>query len=196
MLAMISEEFDATYPSWQVAWFTPWATGDVAGLLGDFYTSLSQALPRRRSKQIRNTLGTLAQVSAPAANAIPWAGGAAASAADAVGAALKKQTPWDKAFKAAADELKKLSTPVLLIADDIDRLQTEELLALLKVVRLLGRFPGVHYLLAYDESTLFQALSETNLVGEDDSAAARFMEKIVQYPLVVPPAVHTVAGKA
>jgi hypothetical protein len=75
----------------------------------------------------------------------------------------------------------------LLIADDIDRLQTEELLALLKVVRLLGRFPGVHYLLAYDESTLFQALSEANLVGESDGSAGRFMEKIVQYPLVVPP---------
>lgn len=191
MLAMISEELDATYPSWQVARFTPWATGDVAGLLGDFYATLSQALPRHRSKQIRNALGTLAQVSAPAANAIPWAGGAAASAASAAGAALKKQTPWDKAFKTAADELKKLNTPVLLIADDIDRLQTEELLALLKVVRLLGRFPGVHYMLAYDESTLFQALSEANLVGEDDGAAARFMEKIVQYPLVVPPLLPT-----
>lgn len=191
MLAMISEELDATYPSWQVARFTPWATGDVAGLLGDFYASLSQALPRRRAKQIRNALGTLAQVSAPAANAIPWAGGAAASAAESAGAALKRQPPWDKAFKAAAAELKKLDAPVLLIADDIDRLQTEELLALLKVVRLLGRFPGVHYLLAYDESTLFQALSEANLVGEDDGSAARFMEKIVQYPLVVPPMLST-----
>lgn len=191
MLAMISEELDTAYPSWQVARFTPWATGDVAGLLGDFYASLSQALPRRRSKQIRNALGTLAQVSAPAANAIPWAGSAAASAVGSVGAALKRQTPWDKAFKTAAEELKKLNTPVLLIADDIDRLQTEELLALLKVVRLLGRFPGVHYLLAYDESTLFQALSEANLVGEDDGAAARFMEKIVQYPLVVPPLLST-----
>lgn len=191
MLAMISEELDATYPSWQVARFTPWATGDVVGLLGDFYASLSQALPPRRSKHIRNALGTLAQVSAPAANAIPWAGGAVASAAGSAGAALKKQTPWDKAFKTAADELKKLNTPVLLIADDIDRLQTEELLALLKVVRLLGRFPGVHYLLAYDENTLFQALSEANLVGEEGGGAARFMEKIVQYPLVVPPLLST-----
>lgn len=191
MLAMISEELDATYTGWQVARFTPWATGDVAGLLGDFYASLSQALPRRRSKEIRNALGTLAQVSAPAANAIPWAGSAAASAASSVGAALKKQTPWDKAFKTAASELRRLNTPVLLIADDIDRLQAEELLALLKVVRLLGRFPGVHYLLAYDESTLFQTLSKANLVGEDDGAAARFMEKIVQYPLVVPPLLST-----
>ncbi|QMW65338.1 KAP family NTPase [Mumia sp. ZJ1417] len=191
MLAMISEELSATQPSWQVAQFTPWATGDVAGLLADFYASLSQTLPPRHTKRVRNALGTLAQVSAPAANAIPWAGGAVAKAAGSAGEALKKQPPWDKAFKTATNELKKLNTPVLLIADDIDRLQTEELLALLKVVRLLGRFPGVHYLLAYDESTLFQALSEANLVGADGGAAARFMEKIVQYPLAVPPLLST-----
>jgi hypothetical protein len=191
MLAMIAEELEATHSNWKVARFTPWATGDVTGLLGDFYASLSEALPTRRSRQVRNALGTLAQLSAPAANAIPWAGAAVASAAGSAGTALKKQTPWDKAFKTAAAELKKLNTPVLLIADDIDRLQTEELLALLKVVRLLGRFPGVHHLLAYDESTLFQALSEANLVGDDDGAAGRFMEKIVQYPLVVPPLLST-----
>lgn len=191
MLAMISEEIEATHPSWRVARFTPWATGDIAGLLGDFYLSLSQALPPRRAKQIRNALGTLAQVSAPAANTIPWIGGAAASATSAVGKALRTQPPWDAAFRTAADELKKLNMPILLAADDIDRLQTEELLALLKVVRLLGRFPGVHYLLAYDERTLFQTLSGANLVGEDHDAAGLFMEKIVQYPLVVPPLLST-----
>ncbi|TNC42303.1 KAP family NTPase [Mumia zhuanghuii] len=190
MLAMISEELSATHPSWQIARFTPWATGDVAGLLADFYASLSQTLPNRRAARLRTALGTLAQVAAPAASAIPWVGGAVASAAGSAGEALKNQPPWDKAFKTATNELKKLNTPVLLIADDIDRLQTEELLALLKVVRLLGRFPGVHYLLAYDESTLFQALSKANLVREGDGAAL-FMEKIVQYPLAVPPLLPT-----
>lgn len=137
---------------------------------------------------MRNALGTLAQVSAPAANALPFGGSVVAGAVGAAGDALKQQEPWDAAFKKAVETLKKLNTPVLMIADDIDRLQTSELLALLKVVRLLGRFPGVHYLLAYDEATLYQTLSGANLVGKnDDGEAARFMEKIVQYPLVVPP---------
>lgn len=191
MLAMITEELKTTHTAWQVAQFTPWATGDVAGLLGEFYASLSLALPKERTKQLRNALGTLVQVTAPAATAIPWAGGALTTAAEAAGAALKQPTPWDQAFKKAAAELKKLNTPVLLIADDIDRLQTEELLAVLKVVRLLGRFPGVHYLLAYDESTLYKTLSKANLVEADDLAPGLFMEKIVQYPLVVPPLLST-----
>ena len=104
---------------------------------------------------------------------------------------LNKQEPWSTAFAKASTELKKIGLPVLVIVDDIDRLQTEELLALLKVVRLLGRFPGVHYLLAYDEHTIQRALSRAHLVGNDDTAARQYMEKIVQYPLVVPPLLQT-----
>lgn len=187
MLAMITESLTAEHPEWCVAQFTPWATGDVAGLLGDFYASLSKALPPDRGKKVRASLGTLLEVAAPAASVVPYAGGLLGSAARSGGAALKKQSPWDIAFQKACDDLKELKSPVLLVADDIDRLQTQELLTLLKVVRLLGRFPGVDYLLAYDEATLFQALSEANLVAADDGGAGRFMEKIVQYPLVVPP---------
>src|SRR4051794_6647238 len=40
MLAMIAEEFAASHKRWKIAKFTPWATGDVGGLLGDFYASL------------------------------------------------------------------------------------------------------------------------------------------------------------
>lgn len=190
MLAMITEELERTNDDWRVARFTPWATNDVNGLLGDFYASLTSAFPTRRAKRFRAALGTMVQVSAPAANMLPWGGSAVAAIADNAGAALKNQPPWDKAFQQAAAELKALATPVLLIVDDIDRLQTQELLALLKVIRLLGRFPGVHYLLAYDEATLFQALTEANLVV-NDGGAGRFMEKIVQYPLVVPPLLPT-----
>lgn len=187
MLAMITEELEQSSTHWSVARFTPWATGDVSGLLEDFYASLSSALPKDQRQKLRSALGTLAQVAAPAANAIPWAGAAVAAAAQTGGEALKQRPSWDVAFRRASDRLTKFGTPVLLIADDIDRLQTDELLALLKVVRLLGRFPGVHYLLAYDETTLHQTLSAANLATGSDDAAARFMEKIVQYPLVVPP---------
>jgi predicted KAP-like P-loop ATPase len=72
---------------------------------------------------------------------------------------------------------------VLLIADDIDRLDADELVALLKVVRLLGRFPNVHYLIAYDQATVEGLLESRGLGGR----SSVFMEKIVQYPFEVPP---------
>ena len=105
-------------------------------------------------------LGAILQISAPAAKLIPWVGDTASGAAEMAGDALQKQLSWDKAFQEASAELKDLDLPVLVIADDIDRLHGQELLALLKVVRLLGRFPGVHFLLAYDEQTVTETLSE------------------------------------
>lgn len=191
MLNMIQEEIEKTCPAWQIARFAPWATSDLDGLLGDFYASLSAALPPNKARRLRKSLGSLAQVAAPAAKAIPWVGASVATATKMAGEALVKQEPWDKAFRRAEQELLAPETPILLIADDIDRLQSAELLGLLKVVRLLGRFKGVHYLLAYDEATLFQTLSESDLIGGESDAAARFLEKIVHYPFVVPPLLET-----
>ena len=130
-----------------------------AGYSEDFYASLSGALPKNRGKQVRKALGNLALVTAPAANLIPVAGGATTRAVQLAAAALTERTPWDKAFADVSTKLKDLDNPSSAHCRRIDRFQTDELLTLLRVVRLLGRFPGVYYLLAYDEATLFQALS-------------------------------------
>jgi len=186
VLAMIAEEIEASAPGWQVVRFSPWATGDTAGLLGDFYAALISALPKRHRRGFRRSMGTLMQAAAPAISFVPY-GGAIATLAGSAGRAISARKPWDAEFNKAAAQLRKLNTPILVIADDIDRLQADELLTLLKVVRLLGRFPGVVYLLAYDPATLYRTLSNADVVADGDDSAARFMEKIVQHPLVVPP---------
>lgn len=191
MLAMIEEQLAVNENTWHIARFTPWATSDVNGLLGDFYAALSDALPSKSAERLRHLLGTILQISAPAAKMIPWAGDAVSAATEKAGDALQNQPPWSKAFQEASDELKNLKIPVLVIADDIDRLHGPELLALLKVVRLLGRFPGVHFLLAYDEQTVTETLTETGIAGKGNTAGRRFMEKIVQYPLSIPPLLPT-----
>ncbi|MGO0605859.1 P-loop NTPase fold protein [Brevibacterium linens] len=93
----------------------------------------------------------------------------------------------DTPFTKISDEVRELDSPILVVVDDIDRLQTVELLELLKVVRLLGRFPGIDYLLAYDEDTVVDTLSHGRWVTEGANRGRAFMEKIVQYPLSLPP---------
>lgn len=185
MLAMIVEEVRKD-SQWRIAEFTPWATSDVTGLLGDFFASLAAALPADRGRQVREVLGEIVQQAAPAGHTVPHAGGVVTGAAKRVGAALKAPRPWRELFDRAMAAVRALDTPVLVVVDDVDRLQTDELAELLKVVRLLGRFGGIHYLLAYDEATLFATLARAGLVRDDNGGAHRFMEKIVQYPLVVP----------
>ncbi|WP_162458684.1 KAP family NTPase [Pseudactinotalea suaedae] len=187
LVNMIVEELQREHPKWATARFTPWATSDVSGLLGEFYSSLAETLPRKRGKQVRQALALTASVAAPAANMIPVAGGAAAGAIRLAGEALAKSPSWQVAFNKASEELKELKKPILVVVDDIDRLHGEELLTLLKVVRLLGRFDGVQYLLAYDDETLYRSMTASGAVSPHDGSAERFMEKIVQYPLFVPP---------
>jgi hypothetical protein len=187
LVNMIVEELEKKHPEWAVARFTPWATSDVAGLLAEFYSSLAGALPKKRGKQVRRALAVSASVAAPAVNLIPVAGGVAAEGFRIAGEALGKSPSWQVAFTKASEELKELKTPILVVVDDIDRLHGDELLALLKVVRLLGRFDGVQYLLAYDDETLYRSMTTSGAVTTHDGSAERFMEKIVQYPLFVPP---------
>lgn len=187
LIEMIVERLREHHGEWQVARFTPWSSGDVNGLLSEFYASLTAALPRDHRRAVRKSLSVLLQIAAPAATLVPLAGTTAAGAIDATGRALARSVPWDEAFQKAAVRLQAANVPLLVIADDVDRLQADELAALLKVVRLLGRFPGVQYLLAYDEQTLGQTLSASWGVEDDGRTAGQFMEKIVQYPLTVPP---------
>ena len=186
MLAMITEELRQRHKPWRVERFTPWATSDVTGLLADFYATLIAALPPDRAKQARQAVGTLAEATAPAANAVPYGGGAIANVVRMGGGALKRQVSLDRAIDDARVAFRALNMPLLVVVDDVDRLQRDELLALLKVVRLLGRFPGVHYLLAYDDSTVFATLGGASDAGSNAGTVQRFLEKIVQYPLVVP----------
>lgn len=166
--------------------FTPWATHDVAGVLSDFYASLVEALPKRRRRDARKAFGSLLRVAAPAAQLIPVGGGMAAGFAEMAAARLTQAEPWDVEFGNAAKMLRDNKIPILIVVDDIDRLQGDELLAVLKVIRLLGRFPGVQYLLAYDEISLSHTLEAVH-AASDEGAARRYIEKIVQYPISVPP---------
>lgn len=187
LVNMIVQDLKSAHPDWAVAKFTPWATSDVSGLLGEFYSSLTGVLPKKKSEQVRRALAVATSVAAPAANLIPIAGEVAAEGILRLSDSLAKTPSWQVAFNNASNELKKLEKPILVVVDDIDRLHGDELLALLKVVRLLGRFDGVQYLLAYDDETLYRSMTTSNAVTPHDGSAERFMEKIVQYPLFVPP---------
>lgn len=189
MVSLIGEELAADFPKWVTARFTPWATNDVPSLTKEFFACLAAALPPvgDAGEKLRKSLKVCATITSPLLNLIPYVGGVASAGLGLLGDGADQPRPWDEAFRDASKQIRELQTPVLVIADDIDRLQADELVALLKVVRLLGRFPGVHFLLAYDEETLLANLKNAGIGVEDSQRARLFMEKIVQYQLTVPP---------
>jgi hypothetical protein len=170
---------------WKVATFSPWAAPNSNGLSYEFLAALSSTLDGKGSKfkAARKAVTEYLKLGTPFLNLIPVAGGAVEGFANKGLDAVTAGKPWQAEFEAVSKVLLSLGHRVLIIADDIDRLDAAELLSFLKVVRLLGRFPNVHYLIAYDQATVEDLLKYHGIQGRTSA----FMEKIVQYPFEVPP---------
>lgn len=174
---------------WIVADFTPWSSGDAASMSMEFVTTLVDALGLDLKGEKGRKLLSYAAYAAPLLGAIPFVGSGVKGSADQMLEQLASRPPWHKQFDEISAQIQKLGKRVLIVVDDVDRLGGDELLTLLKVLRLLGRFHGVHYLIAYDQDTIEDLLRSTGSVGR----SASFMEKIVQYPFETPPIPRAVA---
>lgn len=173
--------------TWKVAVFSPWASSDLQGLQVEFIAALNSAFEDgqggQRTAAAKAAVEKYSKICTPLFKIIPVVGGGAAESIQKAIDTITAAKPWHAEFEVAANSFKDLGLKVLIIADDIDRLDSDEIVSLLKLIRLLGRFPNVHYLLAYDQTTV-EALLEGRGLG---TKAADFMEKIVQHPFEVPP---------
>jgi predicted KAP-like P-loop ATPase len=164
---------------WTPVWFSPWSVSDVGALTGEFLAALSEAFPRNAG--LKQRFASYSRFGVPALKAIPMIGDAVAGVASEVVQAAASRPAWHTEFESLSEEIAAEGRRVLVIVDDVDRLDESELRALLRVIRLLGRFRNVHYLIAYDQATI------DDLLGAGGGRSADFMEKIVQYPFEVPP---------
>lgn len=76
--------------------------------------------------------------------------------------------------------LLKLDKPIVVVLDDIDRLETSEIRDIFKLVRLTANFPNIIYILAFDRDRVEDALAEQGLPGRD------YLEKILQVAVDLP----------
>ena len=72
---------------------------------------------------------------------------------------------------------------ILVVIDDLDRLDPKDALEVLRLVKAVADFPAVSYLLAYDRKSLASAISKSDLIDDGDA----YLEKIVQFSFKVPP---------
>lgn len=92
-----------------------------------------------------------------------------------------KQKDVSELKNGIADALKKRQKRILIIIDDIDRLTTEEIGCLFRVIKAVADFPNTIYLLAFDKEVVIEALAEMQgMPGE------AYLEKIVQVPFELP----------
>ena len=76
--------------------------------------------------------------------------------------------------------LSALDKPIVVVLDDIDRLETSEIRDVFKLVRLTANFPNIIYIVAFDRDRVEKALDEEGLPGR------YYLEKILQEAIDLP----------
>src|SRR5262249_37664868 len=73
------------------------------------------------------------------------------------------------------DSLSKVSAPIVVLIDELDRIEDEEIRIVAQLVRSIAVFPGISYVLAYDAERVIHALAGT----EKLERGRAYLEKIV-----------------
>lgn len=98
-----------------------------------------------------------------------------------VGGVLQRKKEGVAGQRAKVDKaLRELQHPIVVVLDDIDRLNTSEIRDIFRLVRLTANFPNIIYVLAFDRMRVEDALSEHGLPGR------AYLEKILQIGFDLP----------
>lgn len=182
--------------------FNPWRVSSDDALITEFFHEIASAghiaLKSRFDEAMKaiveyarvlRPLGPLAKVAANlvAPGATLVVDGQAAVDAAAEWAEQFEQPTVEKQRATLQSKLRELDHRLVVIVDDIDRLSAEDVASLFRLIKACLDLPNVVYLLAFDRDMVAAALHGGIARGGND-AGHKYLEKIIQIPVVLPPA--------
>jgi len=188
VLEMMQEELK-THDEIIVVRFNPWHFQTEDLLLRGFFATLADAMGRSLPN-MKEKAGSLLQKygSVLSLASLSFGGVVQVSpgeAAKGLGDAMSNVglDELRSRIEGMLDEAKKR---LVILVDDIDRLDRDETHAVFKLVKLSASFRHTAYVLAFDDAVVSAALGERYGAG-GASAGRAFLEKIIQVPLHLPP---------
>jgi hypothetical protein len=171
---------DAVESDVVVVRFNPWLFTDANALVVRFFSELSAQIGRhQRLRNAGKKLASYGKAVAPLGSLV------VGPAAELVGKALGALDTGDgRAVDDEREELRKelraKEQRILVLIDDIDRLHDEEIIDVMRLVKLVGDLPFVTYLLAFDRPYVEKAVDREQWDGRS------YLEKVVQVSFDLP----------
>ncbi len=177
--------------------FNPWRLTDEDAMLRQFFTMLSDAIGeslQTNGEHARESAGKWAERARWITRPVGWFWKPAESIDDLLarfseGVLTGSALDIDLLRSRIIELLQQTNRRIIILVDDIDRLDKVEIRTLFRVIKAGASFPNVCYVLAFDDVIVAKSLGEH--YGSSDEASGRaFLEKIIQVPLKLPVAMR------
>ena len=175
VLNMVAETLqdDAATPA--ILRFNPWLFGSADDLVPRFFRELSAQLGQSRSERLKDVAKAFSNLGQSLAPLSPVTG------TTWVANLLAKLTDhWTKPLSLhdkrnhLSEALATSDSRVVVLIDDVDRLEAGETRELMRLIRLTSDLPNVVFLLAFDRRHVARSL------GENETEGLQYLDKIVQ----------------
>ncbi|HEX5329792.1 KAP family P-loop NTPase fold protein [Sulfuricurvum sp.] len=174
--------------------FEPWIFSDTQQLISNFFKAFAKAVKYKdyadEAKKIGEELEAYAAFFEPLGlipePTISFFSLASSKVFGSIGKAGKK---WGEVKSKSLSDTKlsiekhllKLNKKILIIVDDIDRLNNTEIRQIFQMIKVLGNFPNTVYLSSMDKDIVANALFEDQKLD-----GSEYLEKIINVPFMVP----------
>lgn len=168
--------------------FSPWNYTDKDNLISLFFRVLKNRLDMDKYEETRKKIGKALTDYSDALDAlalVPMVGSGLATIlktiAKAQGAELSKDVDIDTTKENLETVLGDTNQKIVVIIDDIDRLTNTQIRDIFQLVKQVGNFPNIIYVLSMDREVVCRALESVHNID-----GAKYLEKIVQIPFEIP----------
>ncbi|WP_321516225.1 P-loop NTPase fold protein [Marinifilum fragile] len=152
--------------------FNPWYFTGTEKVLKKFYDTLIKTVGNNFSITFRNDLSKYFELICATESKI-WKTNFLQY--------FKKSSDFESQLNDLKAHFKELPQKIVIIIDDLDRLQKDEILVLFRTIRLIADFPNVAYLVGYSPNYLDYILEE-----DDADSETSFTGKIFQLEFELP----------
>lgn len=135
--------------------YNPWNFGNENELIQDFFNTLNSAIYDTHGVEIFTSADTQQYINliTPTIEASPWWAKIGFSF-------LLRRDPLNKLKLQIDETLSKIPGPIVIVLDDIDRMEPNMVLMTLKLVKLLSDFPKVIFILPFDYSRVTSVITK------------------------------------
>ncbi len=172
--------------------FEPWHFTNSTQLFNQFLIGLANEFVSKKDKGLKVVGKALCQYSSAFELAelipVPFLGKAVAkfgkASVEHVGKQLQGNLESKDILKqkdAVIKLLRKANQKILIVIDDIDRLDNEQIRQVFQLVSAVAKFPNTIYLLVFDKNIVVKALEK---VQEGDGE--EYLKKVIQIPIQIP----------